>query len=119
MGRVHFEGLLDSCFSRIREGVAGASMFSVEESEGASISNGSLAGSTVEGMLPEMKTNVLKKQRPATASSSRPQPPSSSIDGTDNECLSLLAASPASNKSRRPSTASGKPRCRYSRCPPT
>ena len=115
MGRVHFEGLLDSCFSRIREGVAGASMFSVEESEGASISNGSLAGSTVEGMLPEMKTNVLKKQRPATASSSRPQPPPSSIDGIDNECLSLLAASPASNKSRRPSTASGKMSSEYTK----
>ena len=118
MGRINFEGLLDGCFSRTTEGVTGTSMFSGEESEGgegASTSNGSLVGSIVEGGLPEMKSNVIKKQRPATASLSRPQTLSCSVDGTDNESLSLVAASPTSNRSRRPNTASGKMGSQYSK----
>ena len=144
MGRVNFEGLLDSCFSQTVDATSGASIFGAsanspilipfsmlllsmkcflskrttllfdtgEESEGASISGGSFAGSLVEGMFPEVKP-MSRKQRPATASSWRPQVPAVSVyDGTDNESLSLVA-SPTSNRSRRPLTADGKIGSKY------
>ena len=91
-----------------------------EESEGASISGGSMAGSLAEGMLPDLRPSGTsaagsrKLQRPATASSSRPQGGSGSYhDGTDNESLSLHAASPSSTRSRRPLTADCKIGSKY------
>jgi Ca2+-binding EF-hand superfamily protein len=112
MGKINYEGLLESCFTRLvfdSNTGTGSSMVG-EESEGASMSGVSFNGS-LEGQLPELRSssgknnnnnNNNKKNRPHTASSSRPQSINLALDSIDNESFTLTS-SPL--KSRRPLTA--------------
>lgn len=105
VGKIYYEGLLDSCFPQVNvDGVIRDSLAVDELSENASISGGSLAAS-IEAATRDPKPPGGKKGRPQTASSSRPTT-FILTDNNDNESLSAMGnSSPASYKSKRPLTA--------------
>jgi Ca2+-binding EF-hand superfamily protein len=104
-GKIHYEGLLDSCFPQLNFGGAIRDSLAVDElSENASISGGSLAAS-VEAAPRDPKPLGGKKGRPQTASSSRPTT-FILTDNCDNESLSAMGnSSPANYRPKRPLTA--------------
>jgi Ca2+-binding EF-hand superfamily protein len=101
IGRIHYEGLLDSCFPQASSDVVTRAPVSAEElSDNASISGGSLAAS-VEAVPVDFRSQGSKKGRPHTASSYRP----TTFILSDNGDIESLNASPTGSKSKRPLTA--------------